>query len=210
MLLALLRLVAGRLGGPLGGPLGSPPPPMLMLDALLIIGGGAPNSPGEGLELFCRGGAPPGGALARPPSPSGGGAPSAALDENERGGIDFGGGGVPGPAPGVWPAGFDAPLSFLLIHLLRSGSYTKLLASPRLARTALGCWGSMESFLAPPNQPPKPQPPFFACFSAARLAVVAVSYDPGRFGKRDAYHLPLPPGGPVPHSPDPSRIWPSP
>lgn len=66
---------------------------------------------------------------------------------------------------------FSAP-GFLLIQRFRSGSYTKLLASPNLALIGL-LGSSASSFLLPPNHPPKPQPPFFAAFaSAARLASI--------------------------------------
>lgn len=65
---------------------------------------------------------------------------------------------------------FSAP-GFLLTQRFRSGSYTKLLASPSLA--LIGLLGSSAVSFLPPNHPPKPQPLFFAAFSsAARLAGV--------------------------------------
>lgn len=75
-----------------------------------------------------------------------------------------GGGGV-----AAFAGAFSAP-GFLLTQRFRSGSYTKLLASPNLALIGL-LGSSVVSFLLPPNHPPKPQPLFFAPFaSAARFA----------------------------------------
>lgn len=162
MLLALLMLVAGLLGGALGGP------PMLVLEADRIIGGGAIRDSVEGLldssgvADRILGGIRGGGALL--------------LVVNGGGGVPMGGGGVPdtdrGPALGgggvaVLGAVFSAP-GFLLIHRFRSGSYTKLLASPSLAR--IGLPGDDDSagegdsaFFPPPHHPEKPQPFLAVC-----------------------------------------------
>lgn len=73
----------------------------------------------------------------------------------------FGGGGV-----AVFASTFSAP-GFLLIHRLRSGSYTKLLDSPSFARIGLLEAASPAPLISagflPPNHPPKPQPFFVAC-----------------------------------------------
>lgn len=89
MLLALLMLVAGRLGGALAGPPGMP---LLGVEAARSIGGGAEPgdppmggvpAPSEGAGVVAvRGGG------AEPEGPGGGGVPVAALD------IERGGGGV--------------------------------------------------------------------------------------------------------------------
>jgi hypothetical protein len=80
---------------------------------------------------------------------------------------DLGGG-----AAAFLGSAFSAP-AFLFTQRLRSGSYTKLLASPSFA-VITGLFGNCScaaSFLPPPNHPPKPQP-FFpcCCWLAARLA----------------------------------------
>lgn len=67
----------------------------------------------------------------------------------------LGGGGV-----AVLAGTISAP-GFLLTHRFKSGSYTKLLASPSFARIGLpGDWspagGGVSAFL--PNHPEKPQP----------------------------------------------------
>jgi hypothetical protein len=163
MLLALLMLVLGLLGGPPGGA----PVPLMPETERAIRGGGAlerPSMEGAVLRPGVDRGMPAagGGTLVRPPG---------------GGGVPIGGGGVPaGPARGgggvaVLGSGFSAP-GFLLTHRLRSGSYTKLLASPSLA--LIGLFGALSARLAspflPPNQPPKPQPFFTACWAAARCA----------------------------------------
>ena len=116
---------------------------------------------------------PGGGADERPiaaPPPEGGveGLGGGGVELADRGGPPFGGGGV-----GFFASVFSAP-AFLLIHRLSSGSYTKLLCSPRLALIGLFA-GSAVSFLEAPN-PPGIQParlqPFFAFFSAACFAIV--------------------------------------
>lgn len=85
MLLALLILVAGRLGGALGGP------PALAVEAVRSIGGGAePGGPapiggesaGPGVELM-RAGGPGGGADA---DVGGGGVPAPPGRDGARGG----------------------------------------------------------------------------------------------------------------------------
>lgn len=159
MLLALLILVAGRLGGRLGGPAPTSDPET---DRLGPKGEGPswadnplPGPNGGAPELVTGlGGAPP------PPPP-----PSAADL-----GADLGGGGV-----AFLTSTFSAP-GFLLIHRLSSGSKTKLLASPSFARMGFpavlgeGEASAMDSFfLPPPNQPPKPQPFFVDCLLAARM-----------------------------------------
>lgn len=93
MLLALLMLVAGRLGGALAGPPGGP---ALAVEAVRSIGGSAePGDPtkggvpapsdGAGVVAIRGGGAEPAG-------PGGGGVPDAALDIARGGGgvADFG------------------------------------------------------------------------------------------------------------------------
>lgn len=94
--------------------------------------------------------------------------PGGGVELADRGGPAFGGGGV-----GFFASVFSAP-TFLLIHRLSSGSYTKLLCSPRLALIGLFA-ASRLSFLPPPRNPPgiqlvMPQP-FLADFSAAAFAV---------------------------------------
>lgn len=172
MLLALLMLVVGRLGGPLGGP-------VLWFETERVMGGGTPRpSAPEGMVgtadvVPARTGPGGGGADERPmptpPLPPEGGVegmPGGGVELADRGGPPFGGGGV-----GFFASVFSAP-AFLLIHRLSSGSYTKLLCSPRLA--LIGLLGSGASFL-PPRNPPgiqlvRPQP-FLADFSAACFAV---------------------------------------
>lgn len=156
MLLALLMLVVGRLGGPL-----------LVLETDRSIGGGARLSVEavlvrSGVPARTLGGMSGGGAL---------------LLVTSGGGVPGGGGGVPvidrGPPRGgggvaVFAGVFSAP-GFLLTHRLSSGSYTKLLASPSLARMGFpgddspGAGASRAAFLLPPNHPPKPQPFLAGC-----------------------------------------------
>ena len=158
MLLALLRLVAG-LGGKLAllwpetlrAMRGAPPGAFkLSWEIALFIVIGLLNVIGGGVG---RGG---GGAM----TPTGG-----AVVVLVAGVLAARGGGGVADFAGV----FSAP-DFLFTQRLRSGSYTKLLASPSLA--LIGLFGiSAGSFLPPPNHPPKPQPLFFAAFaSAARFA----------------------------------------
>jgi len=115
MLLAVLKLVAGRLGGALA---------VLWLDAERIIIGGAARlfSDAEGGRpadvggvMGDRGG-PGGGALARPvmSPPIGGG--GAGLDDAERGAPPLGGGGV------AFFAALSSGLAFLLTQRFSSGS----------------------------------------------------------------------------------------
>lgn len=83
----------------------------------------------------------------------------------DRGGPALGGGGV-----GFFASVFSAP-AFLLTHRLSSGSYTKLLCSPRFALMGL-FEDSPLSFLPPPSpgiQPVRLQP-FLVDFSAACFA----------------------------------------
>ena len=164
MLLALLRLVGGLVGGALGGlpaPAGSLTP--LWFDAeRAIMGGTARLSEDAGLFSPAPGGGAVDGGLDR----FGGGADADADVEAGGGGVEVGparGGGGVAVLAGV----FSAP-GFLLIHRLRSGSYTKLLCSPSLALIGLLPLPRFSSFFAPPppNHPPKPQP-FLAGFSAS-------------------------------------------
>lgn len=164
MLLALLMLVVGLLGGALGGP------PMLVFETERAMGGAMPRL--SRLTGLVRSGidreAPMGGGtLDRPPMGGGGvevgigGVPVEARD------MPLGGGGV-----AVLASETSAP-DFLLTHRFKSGSYTKLLASPSLAR--IGLFGDCSptagvSTFLPPNQPPKPHPFFPPCCAAARLA----------------------------------------
>ncbi len=163
MLLALLMLVVGRLGGPLGG-VGIAA--LLTLDAERAIGGAAPPGPllcgmalaGGMMEVDTDRGGPPGGA-----------APGGGVPLTERAAPLLGGGG-----DGLDASTCSAP-AFLLIQRFNSGSYTKLLASPSLARTGLFKSGvlplvGMSPFLLPPNQFVKPHPFFPCCCSAARFA----------------------------------------
>lgn len=167
MLLALLMLVVGRLGGPLGG-VGAAAA-LLTLEAERAMGGAPPPGgiPGGALaggmvEADTERGGPPGG-------PPGGAAPGGGVPLTERGAPPLGGGGV-----GLAASTCSAP-GFLLIQRFSSGSYTKLLASPSLARTGLFRsevlpLDGMSPFLPPPNQFEKPQPFLVCCCSAARLA----------------------------------------
>ncbi len=154
MLLALLRLVVGLLGGALA---------LLWFEMLRAMSGAPPGAFKLSWEIALLnviGGA----------GREGGGAmiPIGGADVVLVGGVlaARGGGGV-----AVLAAVFSAP-DFLLTQRFRSGSYTKLLASPNLA--LMGLFGiSAASFLPPPNHPPKPQPFFFAAFaSAVRFAGV--------------------------------------
>lgn len=163
MLLALLILVAGRLGGALGGP------PTLLFDTeRIMLGGRGPGgTPRLSLDAACASagpGGPPGGALARPMGGvivrGGGGVPVLDLE------APFGGGGV-----AVFACVASAP-PFLFTQRFRSGSYTKLLDSPRLALTGLlPCWGSGLGSFLPPNQLPNPHPFLDCCCAATRLAI---------------------------------------
>lgn len=172
MLLALLILVVGRLGGAL------PPPAALAPEADRDMGGANWGS----LRLSMDGSLVSSGVALGGGTDLGGGIlpPETDLDANGGGGVPDAGGGVPvidrGPALGgggvaVLASTFSAP-GFLLTQRLRSGSYTKLLCSPRFALTALGPsapgFGDSARF---PNQPPKPQPFLPACCSAARFAI---------------------------------------
>lgn len=173
MLLALLILVVGRLGGPVGGPA-----VLLELDGA-VRGGARPRLSFEG-ALFSSG---------VPARKLGGGIKDGggALLLSGGGGvpIDAGGGGVPltdrGPARGgggvaVLGAVFSAP-GFLLTQRLRSGSYTKLLASPSLALMGLlvARSGGGDSAFLPPNHPEKPQLFLVEAWAAARFAIKGVS-----------------------------------
>lgn len=168
--------VVGRLGGAVGGPAA------LFAELERAVRGGAarPRLSFEG-ALFSSG------VPARKPDggmKDGGGA----LLLNGGGGVlvDIGGG-VPltdlGPARGgggvaVLGAVFSAP-GFLLTHRFRSGSYTKLLASPNLA--LMGLFGADMSgggdsvFLPPPNHPEKPQLFLGVACTAARFAMMCKS-----------------------------------
>jgi hypothetical protein len=167
ILLALLILVVGRLGGPLGGPVALP------LDMDLLIGvaigggtareGGPSNCPDVVLVAMAETDRC-GGALA----PMGLGVDVGSMAGEPltlRGGPALGGGGVadgPSCAPSL-PA-------FLLTHLFKSGSYTKLLSSPNLALIGLfGCAPSIAaSFFE--NQPLSPHPFFTGAEEASFLA----------------------------------------
>jgi hypothetical protein len=215
MLLALLRLVAGRLGGLKGASL-----PLLCVLACLIIIGGPPLPPGGAklsalwletkLLLLRDTGGPIGGAAidpmggALPGGPPGGGGVPLPLREAARGG-----GGV------ADLAGVSSAPAFLLTHRLSSGSKTKLLASPRLARTAFGASpgiGFSFAGLLPLNQPAENQPFFCALAASARLAALSVShecgdnYDAGT-GRAKTNRLLPPPCGTFPHSPYPCQTW---
>lgn len=163
MLLALLMLVAGRLGGPLGGP-------TLWFETDRAMGGGTlrPSRPADWGGVTTVSGGPGGGADARPIPPMGGGGGVEGMwgagDELEDRGGPFGGGGVDFLA-----SVFSAP-AFLLIHRLSSGSYTKLLCSPSLALIGLFAGSGLSFLLPPPNQLVKPQP-FLVAFSAACFAI---------------------------------------
>ena len=165
MLLALLMLVVGRLGGPLAA---------LWFETERTIGGGTPRpsapaaAAGTADVVPARMG-PGGGADDLPIVPPEGGVEGmggGGVELADRGGPVWGGGGV-----GFFASVFSAP-AFLLIHRFRSGSYTKLLCSPRFALIGLFA-GSGLSFLPPPK-PPGSQPvrlqPFLADFSAACFA----------------------------------------
>jgi hypothetical protein len=128
-------LVPGRLGGPGGGP-------TLPLLTLLLIAGGAPNPPppnGGGALPPISGEAPP---ISEDLDTARGGGPDPIRGADVkvspggpltlRGGpVALGGGGV-AEGDGV----FSVP-AFLLIHLFKSGSYTKELASPNFALIGL-------------------------------------------------------------------------
>jgi hypothetical protein len=167
MLLALLMLVVGRLGG------------LLVPEADRDMGGANTGS----LRLSMDGSLVSSGVALGGGTDLGGGMlpPETDLAASGGGGVPEGGGGVPaidrGPALGgggvaVLASTFSAP-GFLLIQRLSSGSYTKLLCSPKFALTALGASGppGLGDSARFANQPPKPQPFLPACCSAARFAV---------------------------------------
>lgn len=159
MLLAVLKPVPGRLGGALGGPL---PPP---LENVLMRTGGAARFEDDGTDvdtgadssdcvyLWARSFVEAAGRGANE-RPGGGGVPDGLLPMPPGGPLNvrrgpLGGGGV---ADG---AGVASAPPFLSTQRFRSGSYTKLLASPSLALMGLfACGTSGASFFAPPNHPP--------------------------------------------------------
>ena len=159
MLLALLMLVAGRLGGPVGGPVALAP----ALEPDRAIGGAPPRTGGAANE--------PSMGFEAERAPGGGGVPAkgGGVPLTERGAA-FGGGGV-----GLGASVCSAP-GALLIHRLSSGSYTKLFASPSLARMAFLAGSAESAFLPPPNHPLKPHPFFSACCSAARFSSSAAIF----------------------------------
>lgn len=175
MLLALLMLVVGLLGGALGGP-----PAALVLDTERAIGGAMPVKLSWDAALVRSGmeraGVSIGGPIGGPPMDGiepmdGGGVP-----ETERG-MARGGGGV-----AVFASGTSAP-GFLLTQRFRSGSYTKLLASPSLARTGLlGDISGLGDSAFLPNHPPKPHP-FLPPCAPARLAIGTSVSSPRALGK---------------------------
>ena len=168
ILLALLILVVGRLGGPLGGPVALPLDMDLLIEVAIGGGtareGGPSNCPDVVLVAMaetdrCGGALPPMGLGADVD-------PMAGEPLTLRGGPALGGGGVadgPSCAPSL-PA-------FLLTHLPKSGSYTKLLSSPNLALIGLfGCAPSIAASLFE-NQPPSPHPFFAGAEEASFLAI---------------------------------------